>query len=155
MRDLEADESIVSTGNPVIDTVLNFKFSEAEQQGVRLKHRITIPQNLEIDGYHLSTILSNALDNAVRAALQVTDPEISFIMRYDRNRVILQITNPYCGEIERKQDGLLQSTKQSREHGLGLSNIRRAVEYHHGRMDMTFESGVFRLFILLYADGNK
>ena len=58
---------ISRTGNLVIDSLINYKFSLAQKEGIDMKCYVFVPDRLPFDGTDLCIILGNLLDNAMEA----------------------------------------------------------------------------------------
>ena len=150
---LENFKNYARTGNTIIDSIINFKFQEAEQLGIEIKHDLNIPEKLEMPSFDLTIILGNLLDNAIYAASRVeTDPYVDVKVKYDKGRLLLQVYNPFEGEII-EEEGKLLTTKEDKErHGIGLINIEKVLKKYDGTMDIDYEDNVFLVTILMYID---
>ena len=103
--------------------------------------------------FDLTIILGNLLDNAIYAASRVeTDPYVDVKVKYDKGRLLLQVYNPFEGEII-EEEGKLLTTKEDKErHGIGLINIEKVLKKYDGTMDIDYEDNVFSVTILMYID---
>ena len=59
--------SYADTGNPALDSILNYKLSVAETLGVKPAVEVTSPECLAIEPFDVSELLGNLLDNANEA----------------------------------------------------------------------------------------
>ena len=130
------------TENPLINAVLNAKYQKATGCGIELR----ITANADTAGMDestdLCTIIANALDNAIEAA--PPDKNIDVVLTEDGDRLLFICSNSYSNEIRRGKDGsFLTGKDDTRSHGLGIRNIRRAVERLDGDIEITAEDGVF------------
>lgn len=66
------------TGNIYLDSIINFKLSEAEQLGTKLQYRVEAASDQVIDPRDLTIILGNLLDNAITAVTSVSNKTIHF-----------------------------------------------------------------------------
>ena len=140
-------DRLVSTGNDAIDTVLNIKFSLAEQLGIEVKKDINIPAMLPISYQDSIKIFGNLLDNAINALRneKVTDRRIKWFMFYNANALMIQCINPYVGKP-------VKYNKDSFWHGLGLEIVKSTVEEYDGTFDISDDGQIFTVNILLYID---
>lgn len=101
----------------------------------------------------LSVILGNAIDNAIEAAKETEERRVSVILQYTKGRLLIQISNPYSGELHLGTSGEYLTKKAEKEnHGFGLKSIRDVVEKSGGVMNIEAKEGRFILTILLYGN---
>lgn len=74
------------------------------------------------------------IENAVEAAQKVDGRKyIEIKMKYDKNNILLSVTNSYSGKLLKTKDHRLKSTKTDAEnHGVGLASVYRAVAKYCG-----------------------
>ena len=96
----------------------------------------------EID---LCTLISNTLDNAIEA--DPPDKKILLEMLDDGEKLLFSVTNRYEKKIEKNEDGSFISSKSDKQnHGLGIKNIEEAVARMNGKITVTAENGIFRVY---------
>lgn len=141
------------TGNFEFDAMLASKISYIKSKGIRVEKTVMIPEGLSVDGFDISVIVGNLLDNAM-CAVQDLDEElrkIKFYAVYIKNVLNIVVSNPYVGIIKFDKSHMPETTKADKKiHGIGLKSVKRAVEKYHGRLDITTESSVFKVDIVLY-----
>lgn len=130
----------VNTGNAAVDALLGSKLAAAMQKKIAVKCELKIPKVTTPQDMDWCIILSNAVDNAINAsqALKVNTGYIDITGRQKGNFYLLSVENRFDGE----RGGIL-------EEGIGLSNIRAAVEKYEGTVNIEREKDIFRLNILL------
>lgn len=147
----------IATGNSVVDAILTVKLSAAEQQGISVQRNIFLPseQKLPLDDVSLSSVLGNALDNAIEACFAVKDsgqtPWISISIKLLRETFFLEIQNSCTGNYRYSDSKDLLTTKEdsSHEHGLGLKRILLLVENADGYCKICPESNTFTLTVMI------
>ena len=140
----------VFSSNIVIDSVINYRLSESEKNGISTLCKITakIPKELEHD---IAIILSNLLQNAVEASIR---------LEKDTPEVILEISciSGYYSIIvkNRIEDSVLQNNRKLRtvkkdkdRHGFGLRSIRTLANSHNGMLDIYEMEGYFIVKVLI------
>ena len=143
----------VQSGNTAIDSILNYKMLEAEQHSVILDLDVQIPEQLAVSSQAMSVILGNAIDNAIEAAEETEERRVSVIVLYTKGRLLIQISNPYSGELHLGTSGEYLTKKAEKEnHGFGLKSIKDVVEKSGGVMNIEAKEGRFILTILLYGN---
>ena len=141
-------ESIVESGNAMIDGLLSEKQRRAETKGIEVSIAVDLRRTGFISDMDLCTIFGNVLDNAIEASIKVKDESLRSIMvrcLEQGENLILTVQNYYEGEIK-KSGGAILTSKAEPGHGLGLSSIRRAAEKYGGIM--TARTDDYHNFIL-------
>lgn len=143
----------VQSGNTAIDSILNYKMMEAEQHSVVFDLDVQIPEQMAVSSQVMSVILGNAIDNAIEAARETEKRRVSVILQYTKGRLLIQISNPYRGELHLGTCGEYLTGKVEKEdHGFGLKSIRDTVEKAGGVMNIEGKEGMFILTVLLYGN---
>lgn len=139
--------SLVTTGNDAIDTVLNIKFSLACQYGIEVNKDINIPSGLPITYQDSIRIFGNLLDNAINALKEQTeiDKVIKLFMFYNANALIIQVSNQYLDKpVNYNRDNFL--------HGLGLDIVKSTAELYNGTFEMVDDGKNFTVNVILYIE---
>jgi len=151
-------DSIVETGNHILDTILTEKSLLCEARGITLTC-VADGQCLSfMDAVDLYTIFGNALDNAVECVSVLADVErrtiaVSVFSRADL--LFIQLEN-YCEGSLVFGDGLPVTTKErDGNHGFGLKSIRYTAEKYGGFLTLQAEDDIFLLRVTIprYRDG--
>lgn len=112
-----------------------------------------IPQGLVINEAYICTILGNSLDNAIEACMEQLKGQrtIKIIMSYLKTNLFISIINTHEGNVKvDKKKRIITSKENSNNHGLGLKNIKEAVEKYNGELSIEYTESIFELTILLY-----
>lgn len=145
-------DSVVKTGNQVLDTILTERSLACEKEGISWTCMADGAHLDFMDRVDLYTILGNALDNAMECVRRLEDPQMRVVTvsLYPRDHFsVLQVENYYSGEIQIR-NGLPVSTKADRDyHGFGISSIRSNVAKYGGTISISTKDHVFSLSILI------
>lgn len=142
---------IAATGNRDMDCILNYGFSKAAEAGIRIDCNIAVPSVSLIKAYDLNTILVNLLDNAIEAAAQCEQKEISLIIRYISGTLHISISNPYTGTIQAVGNKILSKKPEQELHGIGLESVRRAAGKYDGEVICEYGDGIFTAIVSLFV----
>lgn len=145
-------ENISSTGNDVVDAIINAKYAAAREYGVSFRLHLCVPETLAVEPCDLGVVIGNALDNAIAAVRECSEEEkvITISMGVRKNAWIMVMKNSYAHEIRQNRNGEILSSKPDRErHGYGLRSIRRIAEAYAGDVIIETENHCFCLTVVL------
>lgn len=149
--DLTSVDTVIKTGNVMVDAILNSKLSLIKAKSIKVSAKAVVPPSLQISEIDLCVIIGNLLDNAMEAALKQPEAESRFIRVFIgilKGQLYVSVTNSTCGEIKKSGKTYL-STKNSASHGFGLMRVDRIVEKYHGYINRQNEEGAFATEIML------
>jgi len=153
MAEMGTKLDYATTGNTVIDSIINFKFQEAEQTGIKTALDLKIPEKLDIPSFDMTIILGNLLDNALKAVVEVKeDRYINLKIKFDKGRLLIQVDNPYIGVINEEGGKILTINKDKENHGIGLETVKKVIQKYNGTMDIDHSGNIFSASILMYVD---
>lgn len=139
------------SGNVVIDSMINYKFQQAEEDDINVNVGLNIPVNLNITSFDLVIILGNILDNAIHATKKLQfNRNIDLRMAYNKGRLIIKLVNTFNGKILFQGNKILSIDKDKEEHGLGIENVKRCIQNYKGTMDIEFTDKTYTISLLLY-----
>lgn len=140
----------VYTGQPAVDSMLHYKIGSAPDVPVRVE--AGIPETLEMDGFDITVILGNLLDNAIEACRRLEKEERSVLLsiRLAKNQLFIRMENTFDGQLRTRQGRLLTRKEDGGVHGLGLENVRRVADKYHGMLETEAEGRIFRTKVMLY-----
>lgn len=155
-EDLKTVDTVVKTGNVMIDAILNSKLSLARHKHIAVEAKAIVPSNLEVSEIDLSLIIGNLMDNAMEACLRIEDEGARFIRVYIdilKGQLYIYVMNAVNGRPDKRSGENHEirylSAKEGRSHGFGLMRIDKAVERCKGYIDRQDEENVFATEILL------
>lgn len=144
-------ESIVKTGNEVLDTILTDKSLYCRKRGIQVSCVADGSQMDFINTVDLYTILGNALDNAIEAVEKFRDKEkrqIDVLIYRERGFLVINIINPFKEQLMYEEE-LPVSTKGDHDcHGFGLKSMKYVVHKYDGFLNIAEEDGCFSLKML-------
>lgn len=145
---------ISHSGNIVIDSLISYWFMTAKQKDIEFSVDICVPMMMPFKGADICLILGNLLENAVEAAQKVEGKRyIKIKIKYDKNNLLVFVSNSYRGALIKTKDNRLRTTKSDIEnHGVGLASVYRAVTKYHGAVVIDdSQPKRFRIRVLLYG----
>ena len=148
--DLNTVETVIKTGNPMADAILNSKISLAQSRGITVKADAHVPVGLRMSEIDLCCILGNLFDNAIEASMALPEEErlIRVYMEMKGTQLYISFTNFTAGKKLRKTGKVYKSTKGG-GHGFGLVRIDKIIEQLDGYLSRNSEDGAFTTEILI------
>ncbi len=151
--DLTTVDTVIKTGNVMVDAILNSKISVAASKGIVVEAKAIVPKDLaasftEVD---VCLIVGNLMDNAIEACMKIQQEGRRFIRVYMdilKGQLYIYIMNA-VGDSPKKAGGVYISTKNREHHGFGLMRIDKVVDKYHGYLERQHEEGVFATEIML------
>lgn len=152
--DLATVDTVLKTGNPMTDAILNSKISLAKSKGIPVIADAHIPVKLKLSEIDLCCILGNLFDNAIDASLKLPEQQrlIRVYMDMKGTQLYISFTNFTAEKKLNKIGGIFKSTKGA-GHGFGLERIDAIVARLDGYLSRNSEDGAFTTEILLPQRG--
>jgi sensor histidine kinase regulating citrate/malate metabolism len=149
--DLTSVDTVLKTGNIMVDAILNSKISLALSKQINVNAKATVPKDVRISEVDLCVIIGNLLDNAMEACLKQPEEAKRFIRVYIgllKQQLYIYISNSAGGEVRKSVRSYI-STKNSSSHGFGLLRVDKIAEKYGGYINRQNEEGVFATEVML------
>lgn len=134
--------------NELLNTVLSYYNGIMEQKGIQFELTVLTDENLPCSEQEFTSILSNGLENAIHAVMELPDYKriVTLLLKSEGNKVLLSISNPYL-IAPTFVDGMPVTDKDG--HGLGTQSIRYITQKLKGNFQFTAKDGTFTLKVVL------
>lgn len=141
-----------SSGNVIIDGLINYKLQNALSEKIEVKTEIAVPEQIKIETTDLVAILGNLIDNALNALCDVPEDRRNLTIKvvFGKERLIIRTSNPYVDDVLCEDGKIVSRKKSSKHHGYGLNNIAKAVSKYKGYMDIDYNDNLFTVDIIMY-----
>lgn len=148
-KDLTAVDTVLRTGNVMVDAILNSKLSLIQERDIQVDATATVPREIPISDIDLSVLIGNLMDNAMEACGKVPreDRFIRVYIDVIKKQLYISVTNSMQGKAKRRGERFL-SDKQG-NHGFGLLRIDDIVTKHGGYINRQTEDGIFATEVML------
>lgn len=149
--DLTAVDTVIKTGNVMIDAILNSKLSLIKSKGIEVNAKAIVPEKLSVSDIDLCTIIGNLLDNAMEAVMRQPQESEKFIRIFIgilKEQLYISVYNSTSGVIKNSKNQYV-SAKNSKNHGLGLGRVDSIVDKNKGFINRQNEEGVFATEVML------
>ena len=133
---------------PVLDAVFSSYFDQAQNRGIRVEARISLPNVLPVDEGELAIVLANALENAIHANLSLPPEQREIRCKIvGTPGVMVELSNPCSDSVFFDSNGL--PTTQREGHGLGVRSISTFCQKNGAVCQFDLTDGWFRLRLVL------
>ncbi|MCL2222002.1 MAG: ATP-binding protein [Oscillospiraceae bacterium] len=148
--DLTSVDSIIKSGNLMLDAVLNSKLSLAGEKKISVTAKATAPETMNVSDIDLCVVVGNLLDNAIEACLRLKDEDARFIRVYIgllKGQFYVSVSNSMGTDV--KKQGTRYLTTKNSSHGFGLQSVDRVVRKYGGYVNRQNEDCIFATEIML------
>lgn len=145
-KDLTSVDTIIKTGNVMIDAILNSKISLATSMKINVNAKAIVPKTLDISEVDLCVIIGNLIDNATEACMKQvneSDRVIRIYIDIFKNYLYISISNTMNGDIND------YTSSKGDNHGFGLMRVDRIVKKYDGHLNRQHEEGVFATEVMI------
>lgn len=149
-QDYETVDTVLKTGNIMLDAILNSKISILQNHGIKVDATAIVSKEIPVSDVDLSVIIGNLLDNAMEACMKLPE-EQRFVRLYIdevKDNLYIYVMNAADGKFHRSLGNYL-TTKAKGNHGFGLHRIDKVVKKYKGYRNWQDEQNVFATEILL------
>lgn len=148
--DLNTVDTVVKTGNPMADAILNSKISLARSRNIPTQVDAHIPVKLKMSELDLCCIIGNLFDNAMEASLALPEEKrlIRVYMDMKGTQLYISFTNFTAAKKLSKVGGGFKTSK-GEGHGFGLVRMDDIVSRYDGYLSRNSEDGAFTTEILI------
>ena len=128
------DESVESEGlaswcrNPLVDAQLRIAWRFCASHQIAFRADIQLPEDIGLDDIDFVSIMGNLLENAMQAACKTENPSVSVFSRMENGKLLLEIRNSFCGDIQIKE-------------GTGLESVRHILSRNGGMLEQEGSDG--------------
>lgn len=148
--DLNTVDTVVKTGNPMADAILNSKISLARSRNIPTQVDAHIPVKLKMSELDLCCIIGNLFDNAMEASMALPEEKrmIRVYMDMKGTQLYISFTN-FTAAKKLSKVGKGFKTSKGEGHGFELVRIDDIVSRYDGYLSRNSEDGAFTTEILI------
>lgn len=139
------------TGNDIIDAIVNYYVQELDED-VTLSVKGVCLHSLEISNMDLCSIISNLMQNAIDALhnQQTGEKYLHTRLSATQDAFELKVCNSMEEEPILDASGLPVTSKMdTRNHGIGLKNVKKVVEQVNGIFHINIKNKEFQVTLIL------
>lgn len=128
------------SGNQILDVIISKYVAACELKGIHFEYDVHLCNLSGIDDFDLVAILGNLMDNALTAAEQSQQKELSIATALRNSYCVIVIENS-CDIAPTIHGRRLITTKEdSRLHGFGLKSVEKTLKRYQGDFGWEYSS---------------
>ena len=142
-------DTVLKTGNTMVDAILNSKISLMRAKDIAVDATARVPGELPMADVDLCVIIGNLLDNSMEACenLPAQQRFVRIYISVKETHLYMVFTNS-AGKKQAKVGKIFASTKGS-GHGFGLTRVDELVEKYGGYLTRASEDGGYTTEVIL------
>lgn len=142
-------DTVLKTGNTMVDAILNSKISLMHAKEIAVDATAKVPTELHVEDIDLCVIIGNLLDNAMEAC-EALPKEQRFVRIYIsvKETYLYMVFTNSAGKKQTKVGNIFASTKGS-NHGFGLSRVDELIAKYGGYLTRASEDGGYTTEVIL------
>lgn len=145
MKSVDKQKKVVLTSNEVLNYISNSKYSVANTKGINIRFVINYSKSLEINDIDLTTLLGNAIDNAIENSEGDTitirvEEKNDFLHICVKNTILKSVLD---------ENPNLKTKKRKRGHGYGVKSMKEIAKRNGGMVEFYERDDLFICSILI------
>ncbi|CEN31369.1 ATP-binding protein [Paraclostridium sordellii] len=152
-NELNSWKSIISTGNMILDIIINDKKDICNKTNIDFDVDINFSKCEFIDMIDICSIFSNMIDNAIEACLKLNENNEHRFIRIKGtvvNRLyIIKCENSKVNQVKLRKQKIITNKSDSFFHGIGIKSIESSVKKYDGEVCINFCENKFDMKIYI------
>ena len=139
------------SGILIVDSIINSKLTDAENQNIEVAASVKIPSDIEVDADDMVVILGNLLDNAIEACERVNSHKyIKVSLKYKKGCLFINVRNSFDNVIEQINGEYITRKNNKALHGIGLKSVKATIDKYNGGIKFLTDKDEFNVHVMLY-----
>ena len=139
------------SGILIVDSIINSKLTDAENQNIEVAASVKIPSDIEVDADDMVVILGNLLDNAIEACDRVNSHKyIKVSLKYKKGCLFINVRNSFDNVIEQINGEYITRKDNKALHGIGLKSVKATIDKYNGGIKFLTDKDEFNVHVMLY-----
>lgn len=147
-----SDLEFTDYGNQLVNAVLWAKEKEAASRGIPIDVNANLPEILAVEGYDLTSLLGNLVDNSLEASRVSPSPAIKVTLKQQQGYLYCSVENRIHQNNYQEKLSLVTSKDNKLEHGYGIMAVKRIAEKYNGMTQFSNSPTHFTATVMLLLD---
>lgn len=148
---LNNSNDVKSTGNAIVDIILNEKKKLCTKEGINFETNVNSKELSFMKNADISNIFSNVLNNAIEACQKIENREkyIKLEAYKIKRYYVIYCENSKMNKIKRAGSRFITEKKDDFVHGIGIRSIETSVKAYDGDVVIDYDDDKFMIKILI------
>ena len=148
---LNNSNDVKSTGNAIVDIILNEKKKVCIREGIDFEINVNSKDLSFMKNADISNIFSNVLNNAIEACQKIENKEkyIKLEAYKIKRYYVIYCENSKMNKIKRAGSRLITEKKNDFVHGIGIRSIETSAKVYDGDVVIDYDDDKFIIKILI------
>ena len=149
-QNLPENTRVVSTNHPILDTILNQKYTQAKLQNTSMRFTVNDLSSFPMKDEDVVTLLGNLLDNALEACRKLPDSSYINVKILKKEEDFLLSVENSSLPVKISENNYVPTDKaELRLHGFGLQNIAHIMQKYGYEYTLFYHDARFHFVSIL------
>lgn len=141
----------IDTNHVIVNAIFNTKYQEARRKGIVFVLKVNDLSELSISDEDIVVILSNLLNNALETCEKCDEKMIRVKFIKENGQIIISVANTFAEAPVIVNNTYQTNESDTAKHGIGIRNVRQAVEKYGGTCVIKHDNDLFRFIVFIPA----
>lgn len=132
----------------IITAYLSYKAEQAKANYIKIEVENNLTDTIKVDKTDICQVIGNIMDNAIEANMNSDNKYIKILLYNKDNYMIIKSENPGLEPLFKKDNIILTTKKDNKNHGLGLKSIKKIAEKYNGNFDAEVINETFQIKVV-------
>ena len=132
----------------IITSYLSYKTEQAKANNIKVNVENNLTSSIKVDKTDICQVIGNIMDNAIEANRKISEnygKYIKILLYNKENYMIIKSENPATEPLLKKDNIILTTKQDKKNHGLGLRSIQKIAEKYDGSLDAEIIDETFQI----------
>lgn len=132
----------------IVTSYLNYKVEQAKSNNIIVYIENCLTDKITIDKTDICQVIGNIMDNAIEANEKNNDKYIKILLYNNDDYMIIKSENPSNEQLIKKDNVVLTTKEDTKNHGLGLKSIQKIAEKYDGSLEAEVIDDSFKIKVV-------
>ena len=132
----------------IVTSYLNYKVEQAKSSNIKVSIENRLISEIILDKTDICQVIGNIMDNAIEANEKNVNKYIKILLYSNDDYIIIKSENPASEPLIKKDNVVLTTKEDTKNHGLGLKSIQRIAEKYDGSLEAEVIDDLFKIKVV-------
>lgn len=132
----------------IVTSYLNYKVEQAKFKNIKVHIENCLTTEIVIDKTDICQVIGNIMDNAIEANENNNNKYIDILLYNNDDYMIIKSQNPTNVPLIIKNNEIVTTKEDTKNHGLGLKSIKKIAEKYEGSLDAEVINDLFKIKVV-------